>query len=115
MMLFDWPEHLVSIGQRPRTTIAPQALMFINSPQGRTHAAALAQRIKSSDTSQAIGSAFDLALNRQPSEQELSLAVKFIEQQASLRSGNGEGDANDQAITDFCQILLSMNEFIYVD
>ena len=35
MMLFDWPEHLVSIGRRSTTTIAPQALMFMNSPQGR--------------------------------------------------------------------------------
>ena len=35
MMLFDWPEHLVSIGQRSTTTTAPQALMFMNSPLGR--------------------------------------------------------------------------------
>ncbi|MEJ7594976.1 MAG: PSD1 and planctomycete cytochrome C domain-containing protein [Planctomycetaceae bacterium] len=45
MMLFDWPEHLVSIGQRPVTTIAPQALMFMNSPQGRDYATAFAQRL----------------------------------------------------------------------
>ena len=32
MQLFDSPEPLVSSGQRPSTTIAPQALMFMNSP-----------------------------------------------------------------------------------
>ncbi len=48
MMLFDWPEHLVSIGQRPVTTIAPQALMFMNSPQGRDYATAFADRLKAS-------------------------------------------------------------------
>ena len=35
MMLFDWPEHLVSIGQRASTTTAPQALLFMNSALGR--------------------------------------------------------------------------------
>lgn len=115
MMLFDWPEHLVSIGQRPRTTIAPQALMFINSPQGRAHAMALAKRVKSPDNAKSVQLAYDLTLTRQPSEQELALSVQFIEQQAALRSEQGESDAGEQALTDFCQMLLSMNEFIYVD
>src|SRR5262249_15690052 len=35
MMLFDWPEHLVSIGQRATTTTASQALLFMNGPEGR--------------------------------------------------------------------------------
>ncbi len=65
MMLFDWPEHLVSIGQRPSTTIAPQALMFINSPQGRSYAEGLAKRVKSPDVTAAISQAFDLTLNRE--------------------------------------------------
>ena len=45
MMLFDWPEHLVGIGQRASTTTAPQALMFMNSPLGRASAEGLAARV----------------------------------------------------------------------
>ena len=45
MMLFDWPEHLVGIGQRASTTTAPQALLFMNSPLGRECAAGLAARV----------------------------------------------------------------------
>ena len=39
MQLFDQPEPLVSVGDRPSTTIAPQALAFINSPHVRGYAA----------------------------------------------------------------------------
>ena len=45
MMLFDWPEHLVGIGRRPSTTIAPQALQFLNSPQTRRYAAGFANQL----------------------------------------------------------------------
>ena len=45
MMLFDWPEHLVSIGRRPVTTTAPQALMMLNNPQTREFATAFALRV----------------------------------------------------------------------
>ena len=45
MMLFDWPEHLVSIGQRSTTTTAPQALAMLNSGLARHCAEGLAQRV----------------------------------------------------------------------
>ncbi len=34
MVAFDAPEPLVSQGSRPTTTVAPQALMLMNSPAG---------------------------------------------------------------------------------
>ncbi len=115
MMLFDWPEHLVSIGQRPSTTIAPQALMFINSPQGRGYAAGLAKRIESPDVAASIAQAFNLTVNREPTNEELSVLTKFLESQTALRRSQNEADAPAQAMTDLCQMILSMNEFIYID
>ncbi len=115
MMLFDWPEHLVSIGQRPSTTIAPQALMFINSPQGRSFAEGLAKRVKSPDATAAISQAFDLTLNREPTKDELTVLTQFLNAQTTLRKQQNEADADAQAMTDLCQMILSMNEFIYVD
>ena len=38
MQIFDSPEPLVSVGSRPATTIAPQALMFMNNRQVRSYA-----------------------------------------------------------------------------
>lgn len=79
MMLFDWPEHLVSIGQRPSTT--DRLRMFINSPQGRSYAIALAKRVESSDQTQSIQQAYSLAFGRQPSNSELQAATAFLQQQ----------------------------------
>ena len=115
MMLFDWPEHLVSIGQRPLTTIAPQALMFMNNPQGREYAAALAQRVLSDSAEESVNRAYWAALSRGPQIAELKLASEFLKQQAALRKAAGESDAEPSALTDLCQTIMSMNEFLYVD
>lgn len=109
MMLFDWPEHLVSIGQRAQTTIAPQALMFLNSPQGREYASAFAKKLESFDDDAAITAAYRLALSRVPTEVERATVRKYI----SDRGSDAQSRLN--ARTDFCQVLFSTNEFIYIE
>ena len=115
MMLFDWPEHLVSIGQRPVTTIAPQALMFMNSPQGRDYSAAFAGRLPRESSEAAIHAAWRLAFGRQPSEAELQAGLQFLTMQQDAHTLAGRADANRQAIVDLCQTVFSMNEFVYVE
>jgi hypothetical protein len=119
MMLFDWPEHLVSIGQRPLTTIAPQALMFMNNPQGRDYALALARRAREQSAElspeRAIADVYWTALSRGPSGAEAALAIHFLEHQTALRQKNGEAEAELLSLADLCQTLMSMNEFVYVD
>ncbi|MFO0034236.1 MAG: PSD1 and planctomycete cytochrome C domain-containing protein [Planctomycetota bacterium] len=116
MMLFDWPEHLVSIGQRQTTTVAPQALMFMNSPQGRQYAEALARQIAgASDDTTAICRAYLLALSREPNADELRVAQEFIESARKLRREEGEAQVDTAALADFCQLLFGLNEFIYID
>jgi hypothetical protein len=105
MMLFDWPEHLVSIGQRPVTTIAPQALMFMNSPQGRDYATAFAKRLPTDVPENTVREAWRLAFGRIPDAAESAASVNFLKQQP---------DAN-QAVVNLCQTILSMNEFVYVE
>ena len=55
MMLFDWPEHLVSIGQRSTTTTAPQALAMLNSALARHCAAGFAARVAGGDPASEVG------------------------------------------------------------
>ena len=115
MMLFDWPEHLVSIGQRSTTTIAPQALMFMNSPQGRKYAEAFAAQL-STDTP--IADAYQRAFGRNPTDQESQLAAEFLKQQTNVYQHANTANtpqASNAALTDLCQTLFSMNEFIYFD
>ncbi len=115
MMLFDWPEHLVSIGQRSTTTIAPQALMFLNSPQGRKYSAAFAARLPSNSVADAVIAGYRIALSRQPTDNEQRLLTAFIEQQTALYAAESKDDARRLALTDFCQTLFSMNELIYIE
>jgi hypothetical protein len=112
MMLFDWPEHLVSIGQRQSTTIAPQALAFMNNPLARSAAESLANEI--SDIGQ-LDNVFMKVLSRQATETERQAAQRFVARSEKTRREQNANQPEKMAWADFCQILLCCNEFIYVD
>ena len=115
MMLFDWPEHLVGIGQRGSTTTAPQALLFMNSPLGRASSEGLASLAACEPSPEGqVHRAYKLALGREPSENEMRLAARFLAQQRSTYAGDNVSDPAGRAFVDFCQALLSMSEFIYI-
>ncbi|MEQ1906120.1 MAG: DUF1553 domain-containing protein, partial [Pirellulaceae bacterium] len=115
MMLFDWPEHLVSIGQRQSTTVAPQALMFMNSQQGRLYAESFARRIATDNAENTVAAAYSTAFGRKPTPSETKVGVEFLARAKELRAGAEKAEAERLAIADFCQMLMSMNEFIYID
>jgi hypothetical protein len=108
MMVFDAPEPLVSQGSRPTTTIAPQALLFMNSPLVRKCAAGLARE---ADVTQL----YRRALGRSPTERELQKAGEFLSAQEKSYRDAGKPDPALAARVDFCQALLCLNEFVYVD
>jgi hypothetical protein len=115
MMLFDWPEHLVSIGARSVTTIAPQSLMFMNSPQARQYAEGFAVRLPATSPEEAVRQGYRLAFGRELLEQERELSLDFLARQKATHEQAGRADAERLALVDFCQALLSMNEFAYVE
>ncbi|MCB1090555.1 MAG: DUF1553 domain-containing protein [Verrucomicrobiae bacterium] len=107
MLVFDWPEHLVSIGARPVTTVAPQSLYLMNSPQVRQYAGALAKRSGGD-----ISEIYRLALNREATGEERRSADAFLNAQSALYEG--KSDATLRALTDFCHALMTSNEFLYL-
>src|SRR5205814_1439755 len=115
MQVFDAPEALVSIGERPRTTVAPQALLLMNNPHVRTYARGFARRVAPVPTNEeAVKLAYRIALTRDPTADELNESVSFIRSQDAANKASSK-DAREQALVEFCQVLLCMNEFIYVD
>ncbi len=79
MQIFDQPEPLASQGSRPSTTIAPQALLFMNNAQVVKWANALAVSVESEDTDAAVGELYLRTLNRDPvSYTHLTLPTKRI-------------------------------------
>ena len=118
MQVFDAPEPLVGVGNRPSTTIAPQALMFMNNAQVRGSAAGLAARLREAREAsepQAIRLGYLLALARDASAEEIAEAAEFVRQQTVSYQEEQHDNAAELALTDFAQVLLSLNEFVYID
>jgi hypothetical protein len=123
MQVFDAPEPLVSQATRPATTVAPQALLLMNSPQGRDWAAYFARRIaheKGTSPDVTVRRAYALALSREPSDSELETATNFLREQTE--SYRLEAHATEVlqehallALTDLAQAMFSLNEFVYVE
>ncbi|HEX6984468.1 MAG TPA: DUF1549 domain-containing protein [Planctomycetaceae bacterium] len=114
LTLFDLPEPSVSIGNRQSTTIAPQALHFLNSPQARACAVALAERSIREANGDPLRRAYRLAYGREPTSDERAFVQLFLDgQTASYRDG-GEAEPEKLALADVCQAILASNEFVYL-
>jgi hypothetical protein len=118
MILFDAPDALGGMDRRPQTTVAPQALWLLNNEQVRRCADDFAKRVRPKDgaaPADVVRTAYQVALARPPSAEELADAVGFLEEQAKSYQDAGRANAAQLATADFCQVLLGLNEFIYVD
>jgi len=122
LQAFDEPDSAVSCSRRNTTTVAPQALALLNDTFVRDRAADFARRLLTevgAGDKECVERAFWLALSRQPTSEERAAAVGFLEHQRSSRGGRERAASTDElrhaALTDFCQALFSLNEFIYVD
>ncbi|MCH8828452.1 MAG: DUF1553 domain-containing protein [Planctomycetes bacterium] len=119
---FDLPDMHESCARRAETTIAPQALLLLNSElvlnAARSFASRLVQESSVSGREMQIRHAYLLAFARPPAADELRAAVEFLrEQQKLLQHANGAGmtSPGHQALVDFCHALLNANEFLYVE
>jgi hypothetical protein len=115
MLLFDAPNSLSGLGARATTTVAPQALAMMNNPQVQAYAQGLAARVKAASPDESIRTTYRLALSREPSQQEAADAEAFIREQSQQYRSAGTRDADQAARVDFCQAILSLNEFVYVE
>jgi mono/diheme cytochrome c family protein len=118
MQLFDSPEPLVSVGERPSTTIAPQALLFMNNAHVRAWATSFGRRLAQlaeHTTEAAIHNGYLTAIGRPPTAAELADSAAFLKSQTESYRQAGQDRAQELAFTDFAQVLMSLNEFVYVD
>ena len=116
MTMFDAPEPTQSIGERVSTTVPTQALAMMNSPFVRQQAEKLAARIRPTDDiplGTAVENAYRTTFSRPPTDSERERMLAFIESQ---RVAMGQTpDAAKRALVEFCQIVLCLNEFVYID
>ena len=115
--LLDYPDAAVTTGDRATTTVAPQALLMLNSDLIGRASTQLAQRVlgERSDDAQRIDRLYVLAYGRLASDEETAAAQRFLKSATDLLSVT-EPDAEKRsrlAWEAYCQTLLAANEFIY--
>jgi hypothetical protein len=118
MVLFDAPDALQGIGVRPETTIAPQSLMLLNNPTVREWASAFAKRLRpraEEALSEAVEEGYRMALSRSPTALERKDAEGFLKAQWTSYQASNHGDGLEPALIDFCQVLMGLNEFVYIE
>jgi len=99
-----------------------QALELLNDIFIRDRAADFANRLmneNSASPEKCVAAAFRLALSRAPSDVERQSSIAFIDRQLQRRSDRDKSLSSEEnklrAMTDFCQAIFGLNEFIYVD
>ncbi len=116
MTMFDAPEPTQSIGTRSVTTVPTQALALMNSPFVRQQAEKLAARIKTTDgaTSGLVDRGYRTAFGRAPTADEAAALAAFLDSPPTPADGSPP-PSRDAMIVEFCQVLLCLSEFVYVD
>jgi hypothetical protein len=107
--VFDAPDGIFTTPVRNVTTTSTQSLFMINGPWTLARAKAFAQRVGGDSSlthEQRVSFAYALTYGRSPAESEAKDAVQFLLTN-SARS--------DDALVDFCHVLLNSNEFLYID
>ena len=113
---FDFPEASEADGSRDVTTVATQALFFLNSPFARRQANAASERLLAStaDDRDRVKHVYRQVLSREPTRQELEQALAFV-RSAYSTTNQTESSAPQaqQAWARLYQALFGSAEFRY--
>ena len=102
------------VGRRQETTVPSQALFLLNSSFVTNQAKAMANTILGEENSapeSLVTQAYQRALSRSPTEDELARAMKFHQE---ALGDKGDDYATD-ALTHLCHALFASAEFRYLD
>ena len=118
--IFDAPIMPVNCTQRTNSTTVLQSLAVLNSEFLFAQSDKLAARISETTGPEIEPLAklgFQIVFARQPSESELTKSIAFLneQEQGYVSTGNPAEKARQVALADFCHMLLSSNEFLYVE
>jgi hypothetical protein len=118
LQVFDGPAHNPVCVQRVQSTVALQSLAMLNSDFVRQRSRAFAHRLLASgdasvSTESRLEASIRLAYGRGPSAGELELGRQFLQRQEAIYPEGSDRRLN--AWTDYCQMLLASNEFLYVE
>jgi hypothetical protein len=113
LRLFDFPDPNITSDGRPVTMVPLQQLFVLNSGLMAHGAKALAARCCAAKTDDADGirHAFEFALSRPATQSELQLGLEFLSEPPAPNNDNTGLTRWEQ----YAQVLLSTNEFMFLD
>jgi hypothetical protein len=115
---FDFGDPTVMNGDRPVTTVAPQALFMMNSPLVLEASKALAQSVlKDADDSARIIKVYESCLSRPPTSKETARATRYLKQLDIVYAADTP-DPMARATKiwqSLCKSVLASSEFIFVN
>jgi hypothetical protein len=116
--LLDYPDAAVPSGDRATTTVAPQALLMLNSDFVMQSADRLAARLLAQEETDAdrIGALWLRAYGRSPTEPEVKDSLKYLgELERALAAGQpASAEIQRQAWNVLCHTTVAANEFVYL-
>ena len=124
---FDRPTMAPNCDLRRPSTTSTQSLLMINSDLLLEYSRYLADRLvtDATQTESRLRRAWQLVYCRQPEHSEIDMALHFLKEQTQVFSAQPsyqhnekkppKRKAEDEALSVLCQMLLSSNEFLYVD
>ena len=119
---FDAPEMSPNCTQRSFSTVAPQALLMMNSNFMVDYASHVARRIVadgSQDVREQSRQGWRLCFAQEPTAAQSDAAVAFLEQQRAHFERNPIADKQTTpdmaALASYCHALISSNRFLYID
>ena len=120
--LFDQPVMETNCAQRSRSTVSTQALTLLNSDLMIRAADAFAERVLRDNWEAPEVRATWLAYGRAPTPDEAAILSEFLAAQEKRHAEASEtdptasvADHRKRAIADMCHMLVTSNEFLYVD
>jgi hypothetical protein len=117
--IFDGPDTNSSTDVRTRSTVPLQALFLMNNPFVRDNAAGLARLMIAASIrpETQIARGYELAWGRPPTPPELDRALHFLREAtaASSATGTPSESTESEVWTSLAKVLLTANEFLYID
>ncbi|MEX2120533.1 MAG: DUF1549 and DUF1553 domain-containing protein [Pirellulales bacterium] len=120
--VLDFPDTNNTCEQRAVSTVATQALTFLNGQFIHEQSRHFAERLmrEAPDAAARVERAYALALARPPRDDERQAVLAFLAGQEQrirdeAQSAGGSADqAAQQALQQLCLVLLNTNEFVYM-
>lgn len=119
---FDQPVMTPNCDRRRHTTVATQALWFLNDEAIGQRAAALAHSLiaEASDLQGQIGALHRRLFAQAPTGEETRACAVFVSRQLALLQNHDQSDvkaseAHQEALTALCHVMLASNRFLYID